>query len=777
MSREIAEHLKLLVDTSPDCFIFKDGEGRWLEANMAAVDLFRLHDVDYKGKNNQELAGLVDSVFREAFLTCERTDREAWEKGTASRSEEVITLPGGGSRVLEVIKLPFFYKDGSRKGLSVLARDITGLKEMERQVEESTIFLRGILNGIQDGIMVLDREARILMVNQAMERLHQDRLPLLGKKCYEAINLQTEPCSPCPALLTIEDGRLHSEEVTVTDAEGRMRHMELFSYPIVRKGWEISGAIVSVKDVTGKKKAEEAERRLAAAVHQAADSIVITDTDGNIEYVNPAFEKVTGYTIDEALGKNPCILKSGRQNESFYRELWETITRGEVWQGRFENRKKDGTIFEEEATISPVKDASGKIVSYVAVKHDVTRERALQRQLLAAQRMEAVGILAGGVAHDFNNILAAIQGYAELSLLRLDRASPLYAKITQILQASERAAGIVRQLLLFSRRQPMEFVTVDLTRLVTDLLKMLTRLIGEDIAIKTDLYPGILSIHADPGNIEQVIMNIVVNARDALPHGGTITIQTSKVDVGETYCTQYPFARQGSFVRLSISDTGTGIDEETLTHIFEPFFTTKGAGKGTGLGLAVVYGIVKTHKGWITVESSQGKGTTFEVFLPLVGGKEEAVDRDSKPDLSILEGRGQTILAVEDEENVRNFIEEALTNAGYLVLKAETAEEAHRILEKDAERVGLILSDVVLPDVSGIRLVDGLLSLKPGIPVIMSSGYTDERSHRTVILERGWAFLQKPYSVMTLLRTVRDVIAKSQASPRESCGCKPAGIA
>ncbi len=384
----------------------------------------------------------------------------------------------------------------------------------------------------------------------------------------------------------------------------------------------------------------------------------------------------------------------------------------------------------------------------------------MQAQLLQAQKMEAIGTLAGGVAHDFNNLLTAIRGYIDLVMMKVDETEPFYRNLKQIRNASVRAADLTRQLLLFSRKQPMEFIHLNINRTVDDLLKMLNRLIGEDIEIRTFLEPDIWTVRADPGSIEQVIMNLAGNARDAMPNGGSLTIRTENVLLDEEYCRVALEARPGKFVCLSVEDTGVGMSKNITQHIFEPFFTTKEAGKGTGLGLSVVYGIVKHHEGWINVSSIFGRGSTFRIYLPASSEKSEDEERRADP-FHYLHGSGERILLVEDEEGVRSFASEVLRESGYSVAEAANVHDALEIFEREKGDFHLILSDVVLPDKSGLHLVDQLLSYKPDLRVLLSSGYSDQKSQWRLIQEREFRFLQKPYALADLLQAVKDVMDKN----------------
>ncbi|MBM4325221.1 MAG: response regulator [Deltaproteobacteria bacterium] len=384
----------------------------------------------------------------------------------------------------------------------------------------------------------------------------------------------------------------------------------------------------------------------------------------------------------------------------------------------------------------------------------------LQAQLTQAQKMESIGTLAGGVAHDFNNILTTIQGYAQLGMMSLKEDDPLYENLKEIQQASGRAANLTRQLLLFSRKQPMELFTLNLSETVDNLMKMLNRLIGEDIAVDTHLEPNLWTVRVDPGNIEQVIMNLVVNAKDAMSNGGRITIKTENVEIDKDYCNIYRYAYPGRFVCLSVEDTGIGMSKEILQNIFEPFFTTKGLGKGTGLGLSVVYGIVKQHEGWINVYSEPGQGSIFKVYLPV--SSEEAKHETKTEIISIkdIQGKGERILLVEDDLGIREFANKVLTSNGYEVLETSNTQEALDISEKKSGDLALVFSDVVLPDKSGIDLVEELLSRKPGLKILLTSGYTDQKSQWSVIKEKGYCFIQKPYNLNDLLRVVREVLDK-----------------
>jgi two-component system, cell cycle sensor histidine kinase and response regulator CckA len=511
-----------------------------------------------------------------------------------------------------------------------------------------------------------------------------------------------------------------------------------------------------VRDITERKRAEERQARLSRVVEQTSDSIVITDPQGTITYVNPAFESISGYSRDEVIGQNPRVLKSGHQDAAFYKRMWDALSRGEVWKGRLVNRRKDGVLFQEDATIGPVRDASGQVVSYVAAKRDITNEMKLERQLMQAQKMEAIGRLAGGVAHDFNNLLGVILGYGEMTRRGLSEDHPLAAKVDQILKAAERAASLTRQLLAFSRMQVLEPRIVDLNALVSNLETMLVRLIGEDVELKTSLAADLGHVKVDPGQVEQVVMNLVVNARDAMPDGGHLAIETARAEFDADYVRSHAEARAGAYAMLAVSDSGMGIDAATQAHIFEPFFTTKELGRGTGLGLSTVYGIVKQSGGYIWCYSEVGIGTTFKVYLPLVAEEGASVPPSASP-VPLAPGR-ETILLIEDEESLRDLLCETLENGGYTVLVADGGEKALRISEEFSGAIQLIVTDVIMPGLTGRQAAERIKVARSEVQILFISGYVGDALARHGVFEPQARFLSKPFTADALLRKVREVL-------------------
>ena len=476
------------------------------------------------------------------------------------------------------------------------------------------------------------------------------------------------------------------------------------------------------------------------------------------------------------LGQNPRILKSGRQDAEFYRRMWEVLGRGEVWSGHFINKCKSGALYEEDATISPVRDTTGAIVNYVAVKRDVTHEKALEAQFLQSQKLEAFGQLAGGVAHDFNNILAVIQMQAGLMKSEENLTAHLLDFAVEIEKAAERAANLTRQLLLFSRKQTPQAHDFNLKDAVANMTKMLRRTLGEQVELRFKFSEEPLPVHADPGMIDQVLLNLSVNARDAMPKGGQLLIETAAVEFDEAAATQHAQARPGSFVCLSVSDTGGGIPPEILLRIFEPFFTTKDAGKGTGLGLATVFGIVQQHKGWIQVYSEVGRGTTFRVYLPRLA---RASDKKAASSLAAIRGGSETILLVEDESAMRATVRTILSRRGYRVLEASKGSEALEVWNQNRGEIRLLLTDLVMPGgMNGIEIASQFLKQDPKLKVIYTSGYSAEIANRDISLEEGVNFLAKPYQAHKLAQIIRTLLDQPDVPKPAFAGPEPAtGIA
>jgi len=514
--------------------------------------------------------------------------------------------------------------------------------------------------------------------------------------------------------------------------------------------------------------AEDTVRKLWQAIEQSADMVLITDRAGVIEYVNPAFEVLTGYSREEAIGETPRLLKSGQQTPELYQELWATIVSGNVFRGILANRKKSGEIFYAEKSITPVRDGEGRITHFISNDRDITERRRLEAQLQQAQKMDAIGKLAGGVAHDFNNLLMVISSYAELMQNSLAPEHPLRRNVQEIITASRRAADLTRQLLAFGRKQMQSLQFLSLNGIIVEINKMLPHLLREDIQIV--FVPGehLGRVKADRIQIEQVMMNLAANARDAMPDGGKLTIETASVRVDEAYVQQrHAIVPVGDYVLLTVSDSGQGIAPECMTHIFEPFYTTKEDGKGTGLGLATVYGIVKQSGGFVWVYSELGLGATFKIYLPTVEQQADEIPAPKPVAKSV--GGVETILLVEDEAALRQPALEFLAAKGYTVIEATDGDDALLIAKNHAGRIDLMITDVIMPHMGGAQLAEILAAERPQMKVLFVSGYAENTILADSPTDVMTRFLQKPFSLEDLARKIRAVL-NSRASAATASG-------
>ncbi len=651
------------------------------------------------------------------------------------------------------------------------------LRESLRATQESSARFLSVFEHAPMGIGLTDANSQVLCaVNPALARM-------LGYAPEELVGVEPEriwqrnELGKRAALLD----RLRSGDLERIEFEAGFRRRDGAGVPIRGMLTLIRSRSGEARYVLGVFEDESAHRaaqveisKLSRAVEQSPVLVMITDRCGTIEYVNRKFREVTGYSAEEVIGQNPRILKSGEMPADGYEHLWATLRAGGEWRGEFHNRKKNGELYWEDAAISALRDEHGNVTHFIAVKEDVTarklaevRLREVQDQLAVAQKMEAVGLLAGGVAHDFNNLLSAILGFSELANATLGAGHPAAPSLAQVIAAGRRAADLTRQLLVFSRQQVIAERVIDVRTLLADLEKMLRRLIGEHIRFTTDLASGLPSVLADPGQLEQVVVNLVVNARDAMPDGGTLRIEASLAQVGPELVELHPGIRAGAFVRIRVEDSGCGISDAVRARMFEPFFTTKEAGKGTGLGLSTVYAIVHKAGGFIEVRSVVGRGTSFAVHLPAADRAFEA-DAPAKPSGAGFPRGSEWVLVVEDDDTVRAVVSQILRSAGYRVLDVSGPDEALSVVARVGQPVDLLITDVVMPAMNGRLLAERIHAMRPDLPVIFLSGYADEELVRSAMLARRGTFLQKPAPPAVILATVREVLDRNGGSSNEA---------
>ena len=637
-------------------------------------------------------------------------------------------------------------------------------KQAEDALRESEERLRSILDNTTALVYMKDTQGRYSFVNRQVEKLlHCKRDEIRGKTSYDFFPKEIASAHLENDRTVIEAKMPMKFEEVATLEDGLHTYISV-KFPLLDNAGTIYAVCGISTDITERKKMEEYTRKLSSTIEQSSTSLVITDLDGNIQYVNPRFTQLTGYTPEEVIGKNPRILKSGKTSPEEYKRLWDTITSGGEWQGEFYNKKKNGEYYWQLAHISSLKNQEGTITNIIAFMDDITNikqseeeKEKLREQLYHMQKLESVGTLAGGIAHDFNNILTAIIGYANLVQMEMKEDAPSRDFVQKILNSAEKAANLTQGLLAFSRKQISNPRPVYLNEIIKGVESLFGRVVREDIKIRTTLTDKECVLMADVGQMEQVLMNLATNARDAMPNGGFLGIITDIVEVDNEFIKTHGYGKVGRYALVSVSDTGVGMDQKTKERIFEPFFTTKGVGKGTGLGLAIVYGIIKQHNGYINVYSEPGKGTTFRIYLPLV---EAEVER-KKPEAHIIhKGGTETILVAEDEEDVRELTKIVLEGHGYTVIEAVDGEDAIDKFKENKDKIHLLLFDVIMPNKNGREAYDAIKEMRPGIKALFMSGYSGDIVYRKDILGNGLHLIAKPVSPTELLKRVREALDK-----------------
>ncbi len=502
-------------------------------------------------------------------------------------------------------------------------------------------------------------------------------------------------------------------------------------------------------------------QKFRCAIQQSGEMVAIVDRSGRMEHVNPTFETLTGYSAVEAVGQSLEILRAEGSEDGPYKEMWSAAASGKVFRGTIATRKKNGQLFASEIVLTPMRGPQGTITHFIYTGRDLSDQRRMESELQQSQKMDAIGRLAGGVAHDFNNLLLIISAYAELMLDSLAEGHALRRNVGEIMTASRRASDLTRQLLAFGRKQVQSLQVIDLNRAVGEIAEMLPHLIGEDVQLEFRPGQNLVHVKADPVQVEQIIMNLAANARDAMPRGGRLTIETATVVVDEPYMQHHSIVPTREYVLLTVTDSGEGIAAEHLPHIFEPFYTTKDAGKGTGLGLATVYGIVKQNSGFVWVYSEPGLGTTFKIYLPRVSPNQHQAWVPKADD--DVRGGSETLLLVEDEIAVRESTRQSLTRSGYTVLEASDGEDALRVSREHRGPINLMISDVVMPKMGGPQLAEHLAGERPDMKVLFVSGYAENTVLQHGHVDIARRFLQKPFSLKALARKVREVLEATES--------------
>jgi PAS domain S-box-containing protein len=688
------------------------------------------------------------------------------------RRETVRQCKDGSLVPVSITLSPIRNSEGQTTGRSVIVRDISDRQQTERTLRESEERFRLIAETMTQVFWVADVEIRaMLYVSPAYETIW-------GRTCE---SLYRDPRSFLEAihaddrdriiigLRAQQTGEPFDHEYRIIRPGGEVRWVRDRGFPVRIGGERVIRYVGVAEDITDRRLAEGRIRLLARALESTNDMVSVTDIEDRFTFVNGAFLRAYGYSAEEVIGQTPAFLRGEETPDELIAAIARE-SRRDGWQGELVNRRKDGAEFRISLHTSKIRDEQGDVVGLLGVARDVTEQRSLEDQLRQSQKMEAVGQLAGGVAHDFNNLLTVIQGFAGFLLESLPEPDARRADVEEIRGAAERAAALTRQLLAFSRKQILMVRVLHVGDVVGKLTPMLRRLLGEAVDLRTTIGDR-GRVKADPGQLQQVLVNLAVNAHDAMREGGRLTIETSDVVLDQAFARQHPSVRPGPHVMIAVTDTGHGMDPVTLTRIFEPFFTTKPIGRGTGLGLATVYGIVQQSGGSIWVQSEVGRGTTFKVYLP---NTEEAEEVDPAAPVEIHGARGEeTILLVEDEELVRELAYKVLTRRGYVVHAIADPARAIEFARAHSGTIDLVLTDVIMPEMSGRTMYDRLRPAHPESRVLYMSGYTDDAIVRFGVLEAGTWFLQKPFNRDALAAKVREVLDAGEPAGRASSSRNP----
>ncbi len=753
--RRSTEMLRAVAEGTTDAVFVKDRAGKYLFFNEAAAR--------FVGRPVSEVLGKDDTALfdPESAARVMARDRRVMESGRPETDEEHLTA-AGVARTYLATKAPYRDDAGNVHGIIGISRDVTERRRLEAERDQLLARHQLQIERLPLAYVLHDAELRVIEWNPAAEALFgyrkdevlgQDVLPLL-------VPPDTLPhVGEVFERLRAGDMTAHSVNANRTK-DGRTILCNWYNTPLTDRTGAFAGVLGLAVDVTRERQSEEALRLRERALESVSQGILIVDAlrpDLPIIYANPAFERLTGYTRGEVIGRNGRMLQGRDTDPTALAELRRAVREGRACTVELLNYKKDGTPFWNELSVSPVRDGEGRLTHFVGVQTDVTARRRLEEQYRQSQKMEVVGRLAGGIAHDFNNLLTVINGYGEVVMCALKPGDQTRELVGEMVKAGERAASLTRQLLAFSRQQMMTPRVLNLNTVVTDMEKMLRRVIGEDIDLEARLQPGLNPVKADPGQIEQVILNLAVNARDAMPRGGKLTVETRNVELEGDCAGSSAGLAPGNYVLLAVSDTGVGMPPDVRARVFEPFYTTKGPGKGTGLGLATVHGIISQSGGRVEVYSEPGHGTTFKIYLPRTSGPAPTGKSHAGTQAPAPKG-SETVLLAEDEDSVRALSHQILQSSGYNVLVAADGESALRVVEQETGPIHLLVSDVVMPGMGGRQLVERLQDAHPEMRVLYLSGYADDAVIRHGVLEAEVNFLQKPFSGTALARKVREVL-------------------
>jgi PAS domain S-box-containing protein len=753
--RESEERYRQLFDLESDAIFLLDGKTRrFLDVNQSAQRLYGYSREEFLQMQAEEIstepqktrASIGSGQYRVPIRWHRKKDGTVFP---AEITANAIEFQGGRVELAAI------------RDITERQESMNQLQAAAAQLERERNLLRTLIDHIPDSIYVRDTANRFVLANEVQARNLGVAAPadLLGKTDADFYPAEQAARFAADDRGVLAGHALLNDEQCIIRPTGKQCVLLVSKVPLRDAEGKVTALIGIGHDITERKRMDESHARLATAIEQAAETVVITDGKGAILYANPVFEKTSGYTRAEVLGRNPRLLKSGKHDADFYRHMWATLGRGEVWTGHLINQRKDGTLYEEDATISPIRAADGAIINYVAVKRDVTHEVQLEAQVRQSQKMEAIGTLAGGIAHDFNNMLGAMFGYAHL--LQEDTKGNALAQesVEEILKAANRAKELVQQILTFSRQRESSRQVIRLDPIIKEAMKFLRASLPANLKLEMQLAPTAPSALADATQIYQVTMNLATNALHAMEgRTGQLTVTLESFQPDEAFLQIQPQLRPVQYARLTIADTGHGMDAKTLERIYEPFFTTKPVGKGTGLGLSVVHGIMKSHEGVITVESQVGQGTTFRLYFP-AQTQAETVAGEAAAN-SHGRGHGQRILLLDDEPALTSVLQKTLRRLDYQVATSNQASDAIRLVRENPAQFDLVITDLTMPEINGLEVARQLHAIRAELPVILVSGYSVSLQADS-LREAGISeLLQKPVSLSGLAEAVQRVLKK-----------------
>lgn len=754
--RQSEARYRHLTEFATDVIYTHTLDGRLITVNQAGERLFGYAREEFIGKN------ILDIIVPEHRGTALRATQEKVLAGSGSATYTIDVENKFGNRVTLEVNTHIIYDEGAPIAVQGIARDVTERQRATQALTEREQFFRAITERTTDLIAILDAGGNLKYVSPSFTTVLgyrvEDLIGTFSLKLIHPDNL--EDAQYQLGRLVNEGLESHSGEYRIIDADGESRDVEFRARNLLADP-AIGGIVIDARDITDRRRAERAlrasEQRFRKVLEVSGEGIVLRDAEGRITFANERFAHMLGYDVAELIGRHvediisPSFIPAQRASAERRRAtgVAETLD--------MEFVRKDRTLIPALLAVSPTYDDTGNFTGALAMITDMSERKHLEQQLRQSQKMEAVGRLAGGVAHDFNNLLTTIEGHVDLILAEIDAESGIRNDVLEIRKAAVRAAGLTRQLLAFSRRQMLQPIVLEPDAVLSELEGMLRKQLPDDIRLATRLGAPGIRVRADRAQVEQVVLNLVANARDAMPNGGELSISTDEFEIGNDFARMNKGSKPGWYVRIAIKDTGVGMEPEILNRVFEPFYTTKGIGQGVGLGLATAYGIVKQSDGYIRAESEPQQGSTFEIYLPRVDAPlrapREAVRHDVSPD-------SETILVAEDEAAVRALTCRILRKQGYQVLEARDGREAIEVAQAFQGNINLLVTDVIMPNVGGRELSEKLARMMPAVKVLFMSGYTDDQLLQRGVLQSGSGnFLEKPFTPDTLARKVREVLS------------------